>query len=50
MLYKFCYSLSNTLDLTEYFLSNKYLENINKKSKEYKFTHQWVRLLSFSFY
>ena len=39
-------SLSNTLDLTEYFLSNKYLENINKKSKEYKFTHQWVRLLN----
>lgn len=39
-------SLSNTTDLTQYFLNDSYLEHLKNKSIEYKFTHQWVRLLN----
>ncbi len=39
-------SLSNTLELTEFFISNEHLEHLNKSSKEYNFTCQWHRLLN----
>lgn len=38
--------LSNTIPLTEYFLSNQYLQDINRNSKEYSLCNEYKRLLS----
>tara|TARA_B100000963_G_C22620313_1_gene669600 strand:+ start:1565 stop:2569 length:1005 start_codon:yes stop_codon:yes gene_type:complete len=37
--------LSNVLPLTEYFMENKYKEDINYSKKEYKFLKEWIKLL-----
>ena len=37
--------LSNTPILTEYFLSNRYKEDINISKKEYRFLKEWIKLL-----
>lgn len=38
--------LSNTLSLTEYFLSNKFLEDLNNNKKEHFMSNEYHRLLS----
>ena len=38
--------LSNSMELTEYFLEKKYLEDINLQKKEYKFLKEWLKLLN----
>lgn len=37
--------ISNTIPLTHYFLSNKYIKDINEKKKESNLVKEWYRLL-----